>query len=443
MLRQFFKDSTFNFIQQGWALVIGLLTSIVVARGLGAEDRGIYALVMLLSGLIILFLNSGIEPAIIYHIARGEYALADLIASSLILNAGVSLIGCLAAWGVITLFHAALFPAAPPQRLLLSLLVIPTSIFASNTQAIFRGLQDFRTYSLIEIITQPIALLLSLLLIVWLGWGVPGAIIAIAVRYVVVVGLVRYFLRDKSVHLIAVWRPSIIADIFVYSLKAYAYNVSIFLNQRADVFLLNLLRTNPALIGVYDVAVALAERFWAFSRAVSIVIFSRIASMQNVESERNKLTTIVVRYAAWSTLILAALIYILADWFISLVYGSDFLGSALALKLLLPGTLTLGMGLILSNDIAGRGKPHWIVLQSLFGLAINIGVNVILIPQWSFAGAAIASSISYSVITILTVTAFSRMTGIPARDLILPSRADLILWRRGWQWLRSRLRPAA
>ncbi len=442
MLRQFFKDSTFNFIQQGWALVIGLLTSIVVARGLGAEDRGIYALVMLLSGLVILFLNSGLEPSIIYHIARDEYDLSELIASSLILTAGVSLIGCLAAWGAVAAFHGVLFPTAPPDRLLLSLLVIPSSIFASNTEAVFRGLQDFRTYSLIEIITQPIALALSIALIWWLGWGVAGAIAAIAVRYLVVVGLVRFFLRDKPVRLIAVWQPDILRDLFAYSMKAYIYNVSVFLNQRADVFLLSLLRTPPALIGVYDVAVALAERFWTFSRAISIVIFSRIASMESAESERNKLTTIVARYVLWLTLAVSLLIYILADWFVALIYGPEFLGSALALKLLLPGILMLGVGLILSNDIAGRGKPHWIVPQSFFGLGVNIAANLILIPQWSFAGAATASSISYSVITILTAITFSRLTGIRVRDLILPSRADLILWQRGLEQLRSRSRSA-
>ena len=437
MFRQFARDTSFNVVQQVWALVIGLLNSVVLARGLGTEDRGIYAVVMLVAGVVILFVNAGLEPAIIYFVAQDADRTHAVLYNGLLLTVVMTLAGCIASFLIIWLFHGTMFPSIPLADLLLSLFIIPTSILASNLQAIYRGLQDFRTYSLIEMFTQPIILVVGLILVTGLGLGVVGAVAALLVRYLVVISLVWWLLSRHTMGGRGQLEPLLMRDLLTYSLRAYVYNVSVFMNQRIDVLLLNLLRTNPALIGIYDVAVMLGERFWTLTRAVSIVVFSRIAALEDPLA-RNHLTSIVCRYVLWITLIGGGMLFLMADWLIIGIYGNEFAGSALALRLLLPGVILFGVSFVLANDISGRGQPHRIVIQSFTGLVVNVLINLWLIPQLSFAGAAFASSVSYSLIAILTVYSYSRLTGVHWRMLVLPSRDDLILWRRIIDRLRQR-----
>jgi O-antigen/teichoic acid export membrane protein len=427
MFRQFARDTGLNLVQQGWALIFGLLNSVVLARGLGTEDRGIYAVVMLVAGIVILLVNAGLEPAIIYFVAQDSGQVQTILYNGLLLTVALTLAGCAASFLIIGQFHTALFPNIPLADLLLSLFIIPTSILASNLQAVYRGLQDFRTYSLIEMVTQPVILVFGLVLVMGLGLGMVGAVMALLVRSLVVIGLVWWLLRRRKVGGQGQLEPLLMRDLMTYSLRAYVYNVSVFMNQRADVLLLNLLRTNPALIGIYDVAVMLAERFWTLTRAVSIVVFSRIAALDDAVA-RNHLTSIVCRYVLWVTLIGGGVLYLLADWLITGIYGAEFAGSALALRLLLPGVILFGVSFVLANDMSGRGQPHRIVIQSFTGLVVNVVVNLWLIPQLGFAGAALASSVSYSLIAILTIYSYSRLTRVHWRTLVLPGRDDFALW---------------
>ena len=94
----------------------------------------------------------------------------------------------------------------------------------------------------------------------------------------------------------------------------------------------------------------------------------------------------------------------------------------------------------MANDIAARGKPEMIAIQSALALVLNIILNLIFIPRFNFVGAALASSISYSVMTILLAFTFRRLSGARLRDLFLPSRADLVLWQKAFHWLWPKLR---
>jgi O-antigen/teichoic acid export membrane protein len=54
-LRRLARDSSYNLIRQIWIIIIGLIVSIILARGLGAEQRGIYTLAVLLPEILVIF----------------------------------------------------------------------------------------------------------------------------------------------------------------------------------------------------------------------------------------------------------------------------------------------------------------------------------------------------------------------------------------------------
>ncbi len=77
-----------------------------------------------------------------------------------------------------------------------------------------------------------------------------------------------------------------------------------------------------------------------------------------------------------------------------------------------------------------RGYPRLIFWSGLVSLCTNVALNVILIPRYGIDGAAVATSISYSLNFIILVSAFTYLTGTPLISLLVLRSSDLRLLAR-------------
>jgi O-antigen/teichoic acid export membrane protein len=83
---------------------------------------------------------------------------------------------------------------------------------------------------------------------------------------------------------------------------------------------------------------------------------------------------------------------------IQFIYSSAFIGAYIPMLMLLPGVVLLGGAKVLTNEIAGRGYPHYNSINAGLALVLTVGLDLMLIPRYGVAGAALASSIAYSTI---------------------------------------------
>ena len=107
--------------------------------------------------------------------------------------------------------------------------------------------------------------------------------------------------------------------------------------------------------------------------------------------------------------------------------------------MLIPGIVMDGVSKVLANDIAGRGKPEINMLVALTASIINVIANLILVPQLNLVGSAIASSISYSVLALMLIFTFCRLSGTAWWRLFVMTGEDVRLWRGAFAALRQRL----
>jgi O-antigen/teichoic acid export membrane protein len=114
-----------------------------------------------------------------------------------------------------------------------------------------------------------------------------------------------------------------------------------------------------------------------------------------------------------------------SNWGIVLLYSEEFAQSALALRLLLPGIVAMSVSKILANDISGRGHPGINSYQSAVTFAVNVILNLFLIPRFGVSGVAVASSISYSLLAILKIITYFRMTNVSLRKILLLDTDDI------------------
>jgi O-antigen/teichoic acid export membrane protein len=110
---------------------------------------------------------------------------------------------------------------------------------------------------------------------------------------------------------------------------------------------------------------------------------------------------------------------------VPLVYGGKFTITVWLGLVLLPGVLILGVGKVLGSVVTGRGGPRYMLYSSGIGAVFTVALYFTLIPLYHEWGAAIASTLSYAFTTALVIAFFRRVTLIPLRTALLPTRADL------------------
>lgn len=441
-LRRIAKDSTYNLIRQGWAISLGLVVSILLARGLGKEARGILTITLLLPELLITLFNLGIGPATIYYISRGQWSPQQALRGNTSIAVWITLLSIAVGVGVIFVSKDYFFTSIPDSLLLVSLISIPISLLVQYLNTIFHGLQDFRTFNMISMISQFLLLVLVILFV----WVLPGGVYGAIYAYIGsnLGGLIVLFiLLAKKLNLSL--KPGLIVDTshlnqaFHYGIKAHLANFVTYLNYRIDNLLLNHF-SGTSQVGIYSVAVGFAERLWIPSSAVSAAILPRIASQDYDEERRRQLTPLTARYVTWLSLLIMIALWPLAEWLISLLYSPEFQEAAFSLRLILPGIVLLNTTRVLANDIAGRGLPEINLIQSAIALAVNIIANLILIPLFASRGAALASTISYSVLAILTLRVYCRLAKVSWLSIYLPNRTDWIYLMKVWAIALRRLR---
>ena len=150
----------------------------------------------------------------------------------------------------------------------------------------------------------------------------------------------------------------------------------------------------------------------------------------------------MVRLTALLLVLAAFLMGIAAEWLIPLLYGEAYLPSVTPLRLLLPGMISSGLFLVLGGHLLGLKKLRPLLVIACAGLVMNVGLNLWLIPVYGIEGAAVVSSITYTVVFVAVGVLVSRISQVPLRDLLVIKRGDVEAFVDRGQGLISRFREA-
>lgn len=394
--------------------ILQLLTIIVIARELGPEGNGQFAIAVLLPTILAIFLNMGIPTAHTHFIGSQQVSVRIAFATSLRWSIFLIPMGLALGTVIIWLRSNQWFPGIPSNTLWLALSIYPITLIQSFLTSIFQGLQDFKSYNLILLLQSLLTLLLTLL--------------------VMAIGL-----SDVTFFIIAYWIGScvtlIASYVFLYhhfnratfkyhSVKSYSRRITqyalishlsvtlAFLNYRVDAYLLNLLG-DTAGTGRYVISTQLVERLWILSTAVGAVLFpylSKLSTEEGPEEEKRKqLTPLMYLGVMLLTGIAAIITGFIAQPIVNAFFGSGYEQSAVIMQLLLPGIVAWSGARVLAHDIMARGRPELNVYMNAGVLVINVIGNILLIPKYGTQGAAIATTIAYCLFSILMLVVYSKL----------------------------------
>jgi O-antigen/teichoic acid export membrane protein len=108
---------------------------------------------------------------------------------------------------------------------------------------------------------------------------------------------------------------------------------------------------------------------------------------------------------------LAVAFVVLARPICRLVYGPAFVSSAIPLRILGPGVVLLGVVTLTISLLVSRGNPGRTASLSGIMVAVNVGLNLVLIPIFTVAGAATAMLATEVIFTVWIARRALRMVG--------------------------------
>ncbi|EMA55373.1 lipopolysaccharide biosynthesis protein [Halococcus thailandensis] len=160
-----------------------------------------------------------------------------------------------------------------------------------------------------------------------------------------------------------------------------------------------LIRTfvGSASAGYYKAALVVTSLLWFVPRSLNTVLLHSTASMwENKDNQRiSILASRSTRYTLMSTLLLTVGLGTLAEPFIQMYYGREFISTVQPLLLLLPGTVGYALARPVMAIIQSRGNLRLMIAATGAAALLNVLLNVVLIPAYGMSGAAIATSLSY------------------------------------------------
>lgn len=194
--------------------------------------------------------------------------------------------------------------------------------------------------------------------------------------------------------------------------ESYPVGVSaivVFAYFKLDTILLSILKTS-ADVGIYNSAYKVVENV-AFFPAMFVGLVMPIMS-RYIFQEREKFEKVADKtfkvFLVFVVPLVAGTIF-LAKNIIGLIGGADFGESVLVLQILAFAMAFLFFGNFFTNVIiAGNQQKKLIVILSFCAL-FNISLNLILIPRFSYNGAAVTSSLTEFLVVLLSGIACLRL----------------------------------
>lgn len=418
----FTKNTLITFSSQIFIFLLGMGTSIITARILGPEGKGMLSLSLLLPGFIVCFSNLGLGHASVYYIGKQRYAPKEIFGNNLISTAVLSVSSILLGLGIISLFGSTIFAGVSSDFLLLSLCLIPAQLLIMLTLSIFLGLQKFIKYNSIQIVRISVSFILLSIFLWGLRFGVKAAI-GIEICAYFAAATILFLILYRETRGIS-FRPSqrYFKDFLSYGSKFNIGSVFLFLYRQINIPIINVF-LNPRMVGFYALSMGLSEKIWLISDAVGTTLFPRVSSEKD-EEKLKQFTPLVFRNVLLIILVLITFLYIVAYWLITLVYSDAFISSVKPFRILIIGIAAFSGWRILENDLKGRGKP--MVNTYIIGVSVtlNILLTILFVPRFGIIGAAWATTISYIITLLIGITAYCRLSGNTITQMFIFGKND-------------------
>jgi O-antigen/teichoic acid export membrane protein len=384
----------------------GYLFKVYLARMIGAEALGLYALGMTIVAFLGVFNELGLSQSAVRFVAlytatgksnqlRGFLlrASALLLCTNIVLAAGVVMVG---PWIAEHVYHTVELKSYFP---LFSLIMLLGALTSYGGQ-VLQGYKDVARRTMItNFIGTPLVILLTIVFLL-IGWGLWGYIFAQVLSAVIVLGLLIMAVRKLTPPEVFQQKgplPPLGAQVVSFGVSALGISMLQFLLGQTDKILIGFY-INAREVGIYAVAMTVVAFVPIALQSVNQIFAPTISDLHS-RGEPQLLSRLFQTLTKWVfafTLPLATVVIVFAKPLMG-IFGPDFVEGWPVLvvgalgQLINCGTGSVGYLLLMSGN-----QKRLIKVQAAMSATMII-LNIVLIPRFGIMGAAFAAAITMAV----------------------------------------------
>ena len=395
------------------ALAIGIATNVVLARRLGADQYGRLALMLMASQVLLLVAVNWSHIGFVRFGSR-EFASRGALTQTLSTRLGIVLpvAGVGAIGMVLARQPLAAYLGIPPVGVWLILVHFFAACALSLIGAVFQARDQMARYGACLFLDKAVMLLLAVALpVMWAS--TPMAALAC------------YAASSLSV---AIWGASVAGTRtlrpVVPSRAAYrsmvVFSAPLLLSSWAGLFgtswldLVILKWYLPlAEIGTYSLATQLAGVVQQVAVIFSTLLVPQLSVMVG-EGQTARIRIFIERllpYWLLGTSILFGLVLLGARAGVPLVFGEAYAGAAPVLALLMVGSCAFALFSACLPLVSAYGSTWVLTGNCLASAAVNVALDLLLIPQFGINGAAMATVFAFSTSAVMALAFVQKRTG--------------------------------
>ncbi len=413
------KNAFFNWITAGADVAINFFVSIALARGLGAEDYGIYSFLMWFLSFLVLIVNLGLGEMAKRFIAEAVGAgskdkVSKIVKLSLFLR-GLATAAIVILLAVSAGFWAKIFgvPSYESYFFLLALGLLP-NVLNTVLTSIFAGFQKYEYAAYLALGTNPLRAI-AVIVFLTLGYGVREVLIINVIVWAVGV-LLGFVLLHRLISIKEILTTALpdranqrIAIKYAFTV-ALVMSLDFFIWDQAEVFFLGIYRPKEE-VGFYSLASKLPSQVMTLIPLAFGAVILPAVSEQFGKGDMRTVRTIYLTSSRYLTMLafpLAAAGVALAKPLVAFLYGEAYAAAAPIMAILFVSFAMMALDKSPMAIIYGINKPSIALKVGLFLAALNIGLSYWLIPRYGLLGAAIGSSVPRVLSLILYISFVSK-----------------------------------
>lgn len=406
------RNLSLQTVAEAIAMACGLASTMVLSRHLDVAGFGAFNYAFAFMFLFLALNDLGVNTIVVREVSQSPARAGAVIGAAIGLRLWMSAAALAAAWVTIWLW-----PMDPSLRPPLALFALILPLSALNVPAmIFQTSMRFDLAAAVTIVWRVSGLLLILLMVA-AGSGVLGVLGALLVSEVIGLAMV-YWLSRRLVPVRvradrAEWRLLLRSAIPIGATLLLTALVN-----RIDFLMLERMVSLDA-VGQYGAAyriTSLLEKFPLLVMATIYPIMSRLATGDRARLRQVYAKT-VAHFAAVA-LPLGIVITAIAPHLTALAFGEPYRAAGAPLRYLVWATVCLYLALAGGNLLISIGRERDSVIALGIGAAVNVALNLVLIPWRGTEGAAMATVASFFIVLIVTAAAVERHFRAPVQERV-------------------------
>lgn len=384
-IKRITKNMSVLFFSQILSYILGFLTLTYSARYLGVEGFGILSLALAFTGIFTIFLEVGMDSLLIREIACNYNLAKDYTSNAMFLRIILALI----TFGTIFLILQILnYNQGTVVIILIMSVYMIFNSFSQFFYAIFQAFEKME-YQAVGLILTNIILLMGIILVIQF----KGNIIELSSIYVIMASIMLVYCY--VICYLKLFQPKslkkdklkeLIKEAWPFAVIGISANIYLYI----DTLLLSIMQ-GQVVVGLYSASYRLIAVLLFIPLIFSNTLYPVMSKQFNSSKEALKISfEKTLKILMMIAIPIGIGTILIADKVILLIYGNEFLGSVIALQILIWTTVLVFIRQPYGMLLAASRKQLTATKIMMIAVVFNIILNLLLIPKYSYIGAGIA-----------------------------------------------------